>query len=56
MIKTYSLLDILAIFLSTFTWKNFMSTFFPTGTSLVATESHILHTTWDGLTTNQLLD
>ena len=41
----------LAVFLSTFTGIYFVSTFFSKSTSLVATESHALHTTWNGLIT-----
>ena len=44
-IRTYSLLVILAIFLNTFTWIHFVSTFISTGTSLVVTESHTSHIT-----------
>ena len=40
MVRTYSLLVILAMYLSTCNWIHFMSTFFLTGTSLVPTESH----------------
>ena len=56
MIRAYSLLVILAIFLSTFTWINFMSTFFSTGTSLVVTESHTLHATWNRLIAIHVVD
>ena len=55
MVRIDSLLVILAIFLSAFSCIHFMSTFSQdTGTSLVATESHVPHTTWNGLITNHL--
>ena len=56
MIKTHSLLVTLAIFLSMFTDKHFMSTFFSRGILLVVTESHAPLTTWSGLITNRLVD
>ena len=56
MIRTQSVLVILAIFLSTFTGIHFMSTFFARGTSLVATEFHAPLTTWSGLRPNYLVD
>ena len=46
----------LAIFLITFTCIYFVSTFFSRGNSLVATESHALHTTWKGLIINHSVD
>ena len=52
MIRTHSLLVNLAMFLSTLSCIHLMSTFFSRhGTFLVATESHVPHTTWNGLTT-----
>ena len=42
--------------LITFTCIHFISTFFARGISLVVTESHALHTTWNGLITNYLAD
>ena len=56
MIRTYSLLVILVIFMSTFTLIHFISTFSTAGTSLVATESHALYTTWNELIKNHLVD
>ena len=46
----------LAIFLSTFTCIYFVSTFHSRGTCLVATESHALQRTWNGLITNHSVD
>ena len=56
MIRTYSLLVILTIFLSTFTWMHYVNFLLLTNTFLVATESNPLHTTWNGLIANNLVD
>ena len=55
-IKIHSLLVTLAIFLSTFTRKHFVSTFFSRGILLVVTESHAPLTSSIGLITNRLVD
>ena len=56
MIRIYSLLAILAIFLSAFSWIYLLCQLFSqdTGTSLVTTESHVTHTIWNGLIANHL--
>ena len=43
------LIVMLVIFLSTFNCIYFKLTFLSRGTSLVATECHVMHTTWNGL-------